>query len=294
MFMTEAVGLFSNIAAFLLGLTCGSFLNVVIYRLPRDGLSITKPRRSFCPSCRNQIFWYDNIPVFSWIILKGRCRFCHVPVSFRYPLVELIAGFLSLVVFQTEGLSFRYFFSLYFVLALTAIAFIDLELMVIPDILVRPTILLGLFSALATPYPPMMGDYLWLGLIKAGWNARLISLIGSIGGLVLGYLLLFMTAVFYRAWRGQSGLGDGDPPLLGLIGAFLGWIAIFPVLFLATIVALLSVAILMTIGRFPRGSKQVASQPIPFGPFLALAALAWYFYGHSILNWYISLFAAKF
>jgi leader peptidase (prepilin peptidase)/N-methyltransferase len=284
-------GLASSLAVFCLGLTVGSFLNVVIYRLPRDGVTLSRPRRSFCPSCRNQILWYDNIPVFSWLFLLGRCRFCRTPISFRYPLVELASALLALFVFQTEGISLRFVIVLAFVMSLTAIAFIDMELMVIPDILVRPFIVLGLLGALITPYPPLMGHYLWTGLINAGWNAHLISLVGSIGGLVLGYLILYMVAVIYKAWRGQAGLGDGDPPLLGLIGTYLGWLAVFPVLFLSTVLALVSVGILLICGRFPKTTGQVSTQPIPFGPFLVLSALVWYFFGSHILRWYLGLFA---
>ncbi|MDR1607519.1 MAG: prepilin peptidase [Deltaproteobacteria bacterium] len=278
------------IAAFALGLALGSFLNVVIFRLPRVGLALDKPRRSFCPNCQAQISWFDNIPVFSWLFLRGRCRSCREPISWRYPLVELVAAFLSLYVFQAEGLTIRYFFILYFLLALTAIAFIDLELMVIPDLLVLPTILLGLILAVVSPTPNLLGGYFWLKLLSLGWNERVISLMGSIAGFALGFGTLYIVAFLYKTFRGRTGLGDGDPPLLGLIGVYLGWISIFPVLFLSTAIALMSVGVLIVLGRFPTKTGQPGGQPIPYGPFLVLAALVWHFFGSKLLWWYLGLF----
>jgi leader peptidase (prepilin peptidase)/N-methyltransferase len=276
-------------AAFILGLALGSFLNVVIFRLPREGLAIDRPRRSFCPVCAAQIGWRDNIPVLSWLLLKGRCRSCLSPISWRYPLVELVAAFLSLFVFQAEGLSLRYFFSLYFLLCLTAIAFIDLEHMVIPDVLVLPTIVLGIILSVADPRMFLTGSGLWFVLADLEWGPRLISLVGAVGGFLLGFGILYLTGLGYKAWRGRTGLGEGDPPLLGLIGVFLGWLAIFPVLFLSTVLALLSVGVSLLSGRFPdRGG---ALTPIPFGPFLSLAALVWYFFGEAIMRRYLAFFS---
>jgi leader peptidase (prepilin peptidase)/N-methyltransferase len=277
-------------AAFILGLTLGSFLNVVIFRLPREGLAVDRPRRSFCPVCAAKIVWTDNIPVFSWLWLKGRCRYCQAPISWRYPLVELVAAFLSLFVFQAEGLTVRYAFTLYFLLCLTAVAFIDLEHMVIPDILVIPTIFLGVALAVVDPNPLLTGFDAYFFMIELGWSPRLIGLVGAVSGFVLGFGLLFLVATGYKAWRGRTGLGDGDPPLLGLIGVFLGWLSIFPILFLSTILALLSVGGLLLLGRFPSGARP-GLQPIPFGPFLSLAALIWYFFGQAIVRWYQGLLA---
>jgi leader peptidase (prepilin peptidase)/N-methyltransferase len=283
-------GIVSPVAAIAFGLALGSFLNVVIFRLPRVGLALDKPRRSFCPNCGDQLAWFDNIPVFSWLFLKGHCRFCRRPISWRYPLVELLAAFLSFSVFQAEGLSIRYFLFLYFLLALTAIAFIDLEFMVIPDLLVLPTIVLGLVMAIVSPNPSLLGDFIWVKLAELGWAEWLISLMGPVAGFALGFGSLYIVAFLYKMVRGRTGLGDGDPPLLGLIGVYLGWIAIFPVLFLSTVLALMSVGVLLALGKFPGANGQTGGQPIPYGPFLALAALVWYFFGPSLLAGYLSLF----
>jgi leader peptidase (prepilin peptidase)/N-methyltransferase len=285
--LTGFVGIFANVCILMFGLVVGSFLNVVIHRLPREGLSLTSPRRSFCPACLNQIAWYDNIPILSWVALRGHCRFCHAPISARYPLVELLAGLLSLFIFQSEGLGLRYFFYFYFVMCLTAIAFIDLELMIIPDLLVKPTFLVGLISAVVTPYPPLAGKALWRYLAEIGWNDRLISLAGATLGFVIGFLALYAVAMSYKLLRGHRGLGEGDPPLMGLIALFLGLPSILPVLLLSSMIALVSVAILVLTGRFQ--SQGLAMKPIPFGPFLSLAALIWLFQGQAFLTWYFSL-----
>jgi leader peptidase (prepilin peptidase)/N-methyltransferase len=272
-------------AAFGLGLSLGSFLNVVIFRLPREGLSIDRPRRSFCPICAAKIEWRDNIPLFSWLFLKGRCRSCGSPISWRYPLVELVAAFLSLFVFQTEGLTIRYVLTLYFLLCLTAVAFIDLEHMIIPDILVIPTIFFGLALSVIDPNSLLARPELWLypGVLEL--NPRLLAFLWSVGGFVLGFGALWVIGALYKAIRGRTGLGDGDPPLLGLIGVYLGWTSIFPILLMSTIMGLLSAGVLALTGRFPNG--RTALQPIPFGPFLALAALVWYFFGQKFVYWYL-------
>ncbi|MDR0548953.1 MAG: prepilin peptidase [Deltaproteobacteria bacterium] len=288
--MTGFAAIALKVAAFVLGLAFGSFLNVVIFRLPREGLALDRPRRSFCPICAAPIGWRDNIPVLSWLLLKGRCRSCHSRVSWRYPLVELVAAFLSLFVFQVEGLTVRYFLTLYFLLCLTAVAFIDLEHLIIPDGLVIPTIVWGVILAVLDPLPYLVGDNYWFALLDMGWNPRLIGLVGAAFSFILGFGILFLTGFLYQRVRGRVGLGDGDPPLMGLIGVYLGWMAVFPVLFLSSVLALLSVGVLALTGR---GTEEgpIALRPVPFGPFLALAALIWSFFGPAIFAWYFNLFA---
>ncbi|MDR1313965.1 MAG: prepilin peptidase [Deltaproteobacteria bacterium] len=282
-----------SVAVLLLGMAVGSFLNVVIYRLPREGLSLARPRRSFCPACRNQIPWHDNIPVLGWLILRGRCRSCRAPISFRYPLVEMVCGALAISLLATEGFGVRFALYYYFALALTAVAFIDLELMVIPDLLVWPTYVLGFVCAAVAPTPQTAGWYLWEKLMADGWSPWLVSLGGAAAGFVLGFAALWAASKAYRLWRGRDGLGDGDPPLLGLIGTFLGWTSVFPVLLLSTLIALAAVFAMVFLGKgipAPKGGKgKAAATPIPFGPFLALAAVIWMFYGQAIKSWYFSL-----
>jgi leader peptidase (prepilin peptidase)/N-methyltransferase len=288
---TGAVGITLSVFVFFFGLAVGSFLNVVIYRLPREGMSVSKPRRSFCPSCQSQLKWYDNLPLISYIFLKGRCRNCGFPISFRYPLVEIISALLAISLFSIENLSFRFFFYYYFLLALTAIAFIDLELMVIPDLLIFPTILLGLMISILSPNPLLTGEYIWDKLLALGWYRPLVSFVGAIFGALFGFFCLWIVAKGYKVWRGKKGLGEGDPLLLALIGTYLGWYSIFPVLFLSSLIALIAVFASVLGGKLPRDNK-MGFMPIPFGPFLSLAAVIWLFYGPSITYWYFSLMQA--
>ncbi|MDR1038626.1 MAG: prepilin peptidase [Deltaproteobacteria bacterium] len=293
MHFTGAAGAAMSVAVLLLGLAVGSFLNVVIYRFPREGLSLISPRRSFCPACRTGIAWHDNIPVLGWLFLRGRCRSCGAPISFRYPLVEMVCGALAISLYAVEGLTPRFFLYYYFSLSLTAIAFIDLELTVIPDLLVWPTYVLGFVCAAVAPTPQTSGWYLWETLLQAGWSPRLISLGGAAAGFVLGFAALWLASKVYRLWRGRDGLGAGDPPLMGLIGTYLGWAAVFPVLLLSTLIALAAVFALVFAGPgLPvgkPGTSKAGAAFLPFGPFLSLAAVIWMFYGQSIVGWYVSL-----
>jgi len=271
-----------------LGLSVGSFLNVVIYRLPRrdQGLNLAQPRRSFCPVCGAAIRWHDNLPILSWLWLRTRCRDCRRPISARYPLVELASGVLALTLFSLYGPSPEFLIHFYFVLCLLAIALIDLELMVIPVVLMYPTIGLGLVGAWAFPAPELAGPWLWL---KLELSPRLASLAGAALGLALGWGILKTVAVIFKAWRGYEGLGDGDPPLLGLIGVFLGWRALPMVLFWSSVIGLLSALILIALHRRERPAGGWGRKALPFGPFLVLATYLHLFFGQAFLTWYWSL-----
>ena len=274
--------------ALLFGLSVGSFLNVVIYRLPRENLSITRPKRSFCPACGAQISWYDNIPVFSWIWLKARCRSCRKPIAARYPLVELITGLMAVYLFHVYGLSLAFLIYFYFFCCLLSIALIDLELMVIPMALVYPTAAIGLISALIYPSPELAGLGLWNSLAP-DFGPRLASLAGALAGLALGWGTLKAVSLGYKLVRGHDGMGDGDPPLLGMIGAFLGWRAILLVILWSTLIGILSVAILMLMSKGKPPEEGWGRKPLPFGPFLVLGALLYLFFGPEFLAWYWGL-----
>jgi leader peptidase (prepilin peptidase)/N-methyltransferase len=231
------------------GAAVGSFLNVVIWRLPRDE-SLLRPG-SHCPSCGAPIRWYDNIPVLSWLLLRGRCRSCRGWISIRYPLIELFAALLCLGLLYRYGPSWR--FLAYFVIAaaLLAASAIDLEHRIIPDEISLGGIGLGLGLAFFTHATVLR------------WE----SLIGA----VVGFLALFLVMAVYWLFTRREGMGLGDAKLLAVIGAFLGWPAIPFVLFagsLAGTLAGLVVILLRKRGRFYK---------IPFGPFLSLGAWLWLF-----------------
>lgn len=250
-----------TVFAFLFGLALGSFLNVCIYRIPLKK-SIVRPPSS-CPTCGAGIRFYDNIPVISYIALLGRCRHCHTPISIRYPLVEIITGLLSAALFLRFGLSLHYVFLFLFTAALIAIAFIDLQHKIIPDGISLPGILVGL----AFSFFPSAGI------------PPLDALIGVVGG--GGFLFLVGTA--FEKVTGREGMGGGDVKLLAMIGAWMGWKAL-PFIIL---ISALSGAVIGGVSLAASG--QGVRSRIPFGPFLALGALVFLFFGEDIVLWFYRL-----
>ncbi len=259
--MDPVFGLFATV----FGLVVGSFLNVCIYRLPH-GQSIVVPR-SYCPECGHFIHWYDNIPVLSFLFLKGRCRFCSKKISFRYPLVELIAGGLSLLVYYKFGGGLPYLFYFLFLTApLITITFIDLDHRIIPDLISIPGIPVGFLTSV------LLSD---LPLTKAA--------LASLLGILTGGGSLFLISWFYEKLRQQEGIGGGDVKFAAMLGAFFGWKGVLMILFLSSLLGSVVGVFAMTVSR--QGLKTV----IPYGPFLAGAALLHLFYGPEIIQWYLNL-----
>jgi len=286
-----------NILVVLLGLCLGSFINVVIYRLPRaeDGFSVSRPRRSICPNCQASIAWYDNLPLLSYAVLGGACRHCKTRISWRYPLVELMAGLLTLAVFHHTGLLTYYqawmspavwvrtLAGLYFVLGLLAITFIDLDEMIIPDVITLPGMVLGLAAAALAPDPGLIGRLAGIKLFQMGvHDLRLLSIIGSVGGLILGGGLIWIIFQAYYLVRREEGIGGGDMTLLAMIGANLGWRSVLVTIFLGSVIAMLA-----AIGMAVRQGEFRLTMKLPFGPFLSLAALIFMFFGEALLRWYL-------
>ncbi|MDR2946148.1 MAG: prepilin peptidase [Candidatus Adiutrix sp.] len=278
--------------ALFFGLSVGSFLNVVIFRLPRENLSLTKPGRSFCPACGAQISWFDNIPLLSWLWLRARCRSCAKPIAARYPLVELMTGLMSVYLFHVFGLSTAYLFYFYFFCCLLSIALIDLELMIIPMSLVYPTIALGLVSAFVHPSVELAGFGLWTRLAP-DCGPHVASLAGALGGLALGWGALAGVSLAYKLVRGHEGMGDGDPPLLGMIGVFLGWRSILMVILWSTLIGILSAGLLIWFSKGRPPEEGWGRKALPFGPFLVLGALLYLFFGPEFLAWYWGLLGGQ-
>lgn len=241
----------------LLGLLVGSFLNVVIYCVPR-GDSIAAAG-SHCPVCGQALHSWEFIPLVSFLIQEGKCRACQSPISWRRPLVELLTGILFfLTVVSSSGYAsnpFRLLINLIFVAALVALAFIDLDTFHLPDVLTLPLLGLGLLGAFLIPGSP------------TGWE----SLFGSLGAGILFWLI----ALVY-----PQGMGLGDVKLVAAMGAFLGFPAIFPAIFIASFVGAFTGIFLLIMGRKHLG------QQIPFGPYLAFGALIMLFWGPRIFAWY--------
>lgn len=252
--------LFQALAVFILGLCTGSFLNVCIYRIP-DGLSIIKPPSS-CKECGHRIRWFENIPVISFIMLKGRCGSCGERISIQYPLVELLTGFLLTVLFFKTGLTYIFLSYFIFTSALIVITFIDFKLQIIPDVISLPGIVVG-FSLSFLP-----------GSI--GW-------IDSLVGMLLGGGILYIVAWVYFACTKREGMGGGDIKLLGMIGAFLGWQSIpFVIFFSAATGSLIGIVLMIVKGRNMKFA-------IPFGPFLAVSAYVYLLIGKDLIRWYFSV-----
>lgn len=245
---------------FFLGLCFGSFANVVIYRLPKSQ-SVVKPR-SRCPKCRKMIAWYDNIPVLSWIILRGRCRNCRTGISIRYPFVELLMGFLFLLVFLKYGVSWTCLELLILTFGLVTVSMIDLDHRIIPDEFSLSGIVLGILGSLLNPER---------------------SAFDSIAGVLLGGGFLWLVAYLYLVLRKEDGLGGGDIKLLAWIGAYLGWISIpFTILVSSVLGSVFGLVLIV------RGGSLKTS--LPFGPFIVVAAYLYLFVGEDLARWYIEIF----
>jgi len=255
------------IFVFLFGLVIGSFLNVCIYRIPLKKSIVNPP--SGCPGCGNRISIYDNIPIASYIILRGRCRHCHQPISMLYPFIELMTGLLSVAVFVNCYPDYGQYVALFlFVSALIVISFIDLSHQIIPDVISIPGIIAGLLAA----------------IILNISSRYMIAWYDSILGIIIGGGILYAVAVGYKMLTGKDGMGFGDVKLLAMIGAWMGWRAIpFIILISSLTGSIIGAATLSLSGKGLRTR-------IPFGPFLVLGALIYLFFGDRIVSFYFSLF----
>jgi leader peptidase (prepilin peptidase)/N-methyltransferase len=257
----------------LVGAVIGSFLNVVVARLPA-GESVVRPR-SRCPRCGTPIAWYDNVPVLSWLLLRARCRACKAPISARYPLVELLGGGGAWMAFTRHGLSLAAFVELAFVLALVTIALIDLDTWSVYRVISFPLIALGLAGGALGVAPSRTLSGSAIGAAVA---------FGALGLVAWG-----STALFRRIGRievYEEAMGFGDVHILTAVGAFLGAPALLPVVLFASLQGSLVGGVLLLLGRSTRGLRDGGErvQPdgfapprhaLPFGPFLALGAVEW-------------------
>jgi leader peptidase (prepilin peptidase)/N-methyltransferase len=250
------------IAAVLFGGLIGSFLNVCIHRLPLKE-SLLWPR-SRCPGCAAMITWYDNLPVLSYVMLRGRCRACRRRISWRYPLVEILnaAGY-GLIVWRF-GLSASAFTYLLLWSVLIVISFIDLDHMIIPDRITIPGMVLGLVAGTL--------------LLPNWWDSLLGFLVG--GGIL--YFMAWVSPYLF----GKEGMGGGDIKLLAMIGAFLGWVPAILTIFLGSVVGSIVGITLMGVRAMNREARLSFDKPLPFGPFLSVGAVVAIFYGQQILAWY--------
>ncbi|MEK6715703.1 MAG: prepilin peptidase [Candidatus Omnitrophota bacterium] len=255
-----------QIIIFIFGLCAGSFLNVCIYRLPRAE-SIIMPG-SHCPYCNNKIRFYDNIPLISYILLKGRCRDCNVKISFKYFFVELLTAVIFLFSFKYYGISLQFFiYNLFFVLLLIA-AFVDMKYRIIPDEVSLGGIILGL--ALSFIFPQIQN-------VNSHFSGLLLSVIGALIGAAITYLTGLLGSFLFK----KEAMGFGDVKLMAAVGAFLGWALALIAFFTAPFFGLIY-------GIFILVKKK--SHLVPYGPFLSLGAVIALLFGKKILSFLVGVY----
>ena len=287
-------------ACLVLGLIMGSFLNVVIHRLPiimdrqwreqcaefahsdhaatlpatpaaRERFNLVVPR-SACPACKAQITALQNVPILSYLLLRGRCANCGARISLRYPIVEALTGILSAAVAWKLGFAWPTMAALVLTWFLVALAFIDIDHQLLPDSLTLPLLWLGLFLSLFAPAP--------------GMAPIPVAMRSSIIGAIAGYLCLWTVYHLFRLLTAKEGMGYGDFKLLAALGAWLGWRMLLPIVLIAAAVgAVTGIALLAARG-------QNRATPIAFGPFLAAAGWLMLMFGQELVTGYLGLFAS--
>ena len=305
---------FLALAVFIYGLAFGSFLNVVIYRLPR-GFSVVSPR-SACPGCATPIAAYDNIPVFSWLWLRGRCRKCNTSISPRYLMVELLTGLIFLAMFLEFGVSWATLKFTIFAFLLLGLIFIDAEHKLLPDKLTLPGFFIGLIFTLLVPMPAaltLLFRIHWPESVPMFVALRLNSILEALVAAALSSGLMFAVGEIYFRLRKVEGLGFGDVKLMAMIGAFLGTKLSMFVIFAGSLLgSIFGFAVILVIWRkrterwrtlrkLPAdaarkrawSSVPIAYQrfQIPFGVFLGSMGIAAVFIGDPLLRWYWDLFS---
>ncbi|MEO0089792.1 MAG: prepilin peptidase [candidate division WOR-3 bacterium] len=252
------MAVFNKIFAFVIGLVFGSFFNVLIYRTPR-GISIIKPS-SFCPFCQKKIKFYDNIPLISFLLLGGKCRCCKRSISFRYPIVELLTGFIFLFSYERHNFSFKTILLIFLFSALLIIFFIDWEFQIIPDWLNYPGILFGfLFNIDKFP-------------------------LFSLYGIVVGAGFLFLLRLIWLLLRKKEAIGGGDIKMAGFLGSYFGYKNVLFIIFCGAILGLVVSLFLLIL------KKRSIKDYIPFGSFLAVSTVLNFLFGEYLFYWYINLF----
>jgi len=249
--------LFKGILVFAFGSLLGSFLNVLIYRLPREK-SIVWPG-SKCPKCNTAIAGYDNIPVFSWLILGGKCRYCKEPINIRYPLIELLTASLLFLTYLSFDINWNWIFLTYFVCVLIVIAWIDIDYMLILDCLTYPAIIIGFIYSFIN-------------------NNILQSILGAVGGAVFFYLIVKVSLLVMK----KEGMGMGDVTLVTLMGSWLGLQYLLGALIISFLLgSVIGTGLLLIKGK---------SEYFPFGPSLTVGALITLLTHNYVLTWYLEKF----
>ena len=298
---------------FVYGLALGSFLNVCIYRLPR-GLSVVRPG-SACPACGAPIAWYDNLPVVSWLLLRGRCRACRGRISPRYLVVELLTGLLFVACYATFGWTLSTFKFCTFAFLVLGLIFTDAEHKLLPDALTLSGLAIGLGFSVLVPVQDLASRLLsgWVSLpVASDFSWRLLSLVDSALGAAVGASFIYGAGAIYRRARGVEGMGFGDVKLMGMVGAFLGVKLTIFTLFAASLAgSIFGLAAVLAVWwkrtrrrvlrmhepataarkRAWKSAKMVYRYyEMPFGVFLGSMALLAAFFGNALIRWYLGFY----
>lgn len=271
---------------FVLGAIIGSFLNVVIHRVPNEE-SIVFPN-SACPKCSTPIKIYDNIPIISWLILGGKCRNCKAPISIRYPAVELLTALLFVLVYWQIGLDVLLPVGWIFVAVTIALMFIDAEHMILPNVITYPFFVFAF--AIRIVYPIVFGtvfsDMTFPPLSSmTGYPLWVVSLVGAILGALAGGGSLWLVGAIWKKLRGVEAMGLGDVKMMLGFGALLGWrLSLLSILLASFTGALIGIFVVMK-----QKDKDLQAQ-IPFGIFLGIGSLASFLFGEQMIAWYVRTF----
>jgi leader peptidase (prepilin peptidase)/N-methyltransferase len=258
----------------LLGLIMGSFVNVVIHRMPlimerqwqQDAAALTSAQRPFnlatprshCPQCKHALTWWENLPVLSFVLLKGRCHACHARIGWRYPAVEVVTALALAACFQHWGLSLQACAWAGFICTVFALAVIDLDTTFLPDQMTQPLT--------------------WAGLVAAALGWSNVVLLDALWGALAGYLFLWAVYWLFKLWTGKEGMGYGDFKLFAALGAWFGWTALIPLILWASLAGIAAGLVL----KYRQQLRE--NHYIPFGPFLAMAAAAYMVWGDSLMR----------
>jgi leader peptidase (prepilin peptidase) / N-methyltransferase len=278
---------FGYLSAGIFGAIIGSFLNVVIHRLPREE-SVVFPN-SKCPSCGTVIAFYDNIPVVSYLILGGKCRGCRKPISARYPAVELLTACVFVAIAWRDGLSWALPFDLIFVAALLALVFIDAEHMILPNAITYPGIVFAVVARLAIPYLTGTVHFDDIPSLMTGALATapvwIVSLAGAFLGALIGGGSLWLMGWTWEKLRGVEAMGLGDVKMMFMVGAYLGWRLTVLTIFIGVLSGSIIGILLMA-----RQGKRDMQMLLPFGIFLGIGAIASLFVGSQLVEMYAGQF----
>jgi leader peptidase (prepilin peptidase)/N-methyltransferase len=273
---------------FVIGASIGSFLNVVIHRVPSE-LSLFPSSR--CPNCKNAIKPYHNIPIFGWLMLGGKCAHCHEPIAWRYPAVELLTALVFILVYWQIGLTAFLPVALVFSAAMIALVFIDAEHMILPNVITYPMFVFAAIVRVGLPLLPQpyffsdMRSAPIVYLHTSGYPDWMVSLAGALLGALIGGGSLWLVGALWKLLRGVDAMGLGDVKLLLGVGALLGWRLTLLTIFLGAFTGALAGIVLVIRQR----DRNLQTQ-IPFGIFLGIGSIAAMLFGDRMIAWYLARF----